>query len=123
MQSIVFFDDYCFLCSFLMRKLIGLKSFDQFYFAPLNGETYLKLSNQIYSKADAIEFYHDGLFYKGFSALVKIMQLSGSPKWITFILARTPNFIGNFIYKIIAKTRPKSDTCLIINDFHKRLLK
>lgn len=123
MAAIVFFDDYCFLCTGVVKYLLKAKSFDHFYFAPLNGETYLKLSHQIPSDLSEIEFYFEEKFYSGFDALVEILRAGHSPRWIVFLLSKMPKKVGDFIYRLIANNRPRSETCLIIQGLSQRVLK
>lgn len=106
-----------------MRKLIGTKAFSEFFFAPINGETYLKLTQQTYSKSDSIEFFSEGKFSEGFEAIVKMMQKSNSPKWLVFLFSWVPKWMGNIIYRLIARYRLRSQTCLIKESFSGRLLK
>lgn len=106
-----------------MRKLIGTKAFKEFFFAPINGETYLKLTKETHSKSDSIEFFSEGKFTEGFEAIIKMMQKSDAPKWLTCLFSWIPRWMGNGIYRFIARHRLRSQTCLIKESFSGRLLK
>lgn len=115
-RPIVFYDGVCGLCTRSVQILLKLDTKHQLLFAPLQGKTYQALTNNQHTNFDSIVVYSNNEFYKEVKALQHIGKTLGGIwnvlRIISFII---PPFIGNALYRLIAKNRyqifGKRDQC------------
>ncbi len=114
--SIVFFDGVCNLCNFSVDFLIRKDTKNKFLFAPLQGETALKLlpsntSNQL----DSVVYYKNGTIYTHSDAAIQILISLGGVFSFAKVFLVFPSILRDSVYKLIAKKRykwfGKKETC------------
>ena len=117
-KKIIFFDDQCLICnSFVNFLLFKLKCRD-FFYAPVNGESYKQLGlDEEFKHIDAVIFFEKGKMTVKAKAVLEIIKYTRL-SWIRFILRLLPLGLLNFFYDFVAKTRYKifgqAKTCPIL---------
>lgn len=120
MQTIIFFDGFCNLCSGAVQFIIKRDAKNNFYFAALQSEfAQLKLANYTQNPANfnsIILLENAKLFTQSAAALRVAKKLNGAwPLLYVFIIV--PPFIRDAAYKFIAKNRykwfGKQETCWV----------
>lgn len=105
-QTIVFYDGVCGLCTRSMQLLFKLDKHHRLKFSPLQGTTYQSLTNTEATNFDSIVVYTNNTFFTEYKALQHIGKTLGGfwniLRIISFII---PPFIGNALYRLIAKNR------------------
>ena len=114
-KNIVFFDGVCNLCNTSVNLIMRFDNKEQFFFAPLQGETakayqFRELSSVIYvNEADEI-------FDKSDAALEILSRLFSFGR-VFLVFKIIPKFIRDWAYNTIAKHRyqlfGKADTCRV----------
>lgn len=107
-QTIVFYDGVCGLCTQSVQLLLKLDRHHRLLFAPLQGTTYQTLTNTENTTFDSIVVYTNNQLFTEVKALQRIGKTLGGfwniLRIISFII---PPFIGNALYRLIAKHRYK----------------
>lgn len=105
-DNIVFFDGACSLCSRTVTFLINADNNQQLKFAPLDGVTSALLEIPIADEGTAtVVFYQKGKLYFRSSAVLKIIKLLPFPWRLLGVFSLVPNFIRDYIYRIIGRNR------------------
>lgn len=128
--SIIFFDDYCVLCSRAVHFIYRNDRKGQFYFASLDSDEFKKLQTKIPEDgpvfASVVLYYKNKLFYRSGAAL-RIAWRLRFPIPLIAVAFIFPPFFRNGIYDWIARNRykwfGKHERCFIPDkDLKKRYL-
>jgi len=100
---IIFYDGTCPLCNRAVRFILAADKKEQFYFAPLEGETAANKLKKIYN---TLVLYKDPehILTEG-KAVLRICWLIGGKYALIGWLSFLPAFLFNLIYRVIAKYR------------------
>ena len=118
-ENILLFDGFCNLCSRLVNFIIKRDKKAKFLFISLqsaSGQSLLKKFGLPTDDFDSVVYIKGNKYFIKSSAILHILkELKGIWK-LFFIFIIIPNFIRDFIYNIIAKTRYKifgrQDSCI-----------
>ena len=118
-KNILLFDGYCNLCSRLVNFIIKRDKKAKFLFVSLqseSGQSLLKKFGLPTDDFDSVVYISNNKNFQKSSAILHILKELGGIWKFFFIFIIIPNFIRDFIYKIIAKTRYKifgrQDSCM-----------
>jgi predicted DCC family thiol-disulfide oxidoreductase YuxK len=118
-ENILLFDGYCNLCSRLVNFIDKIDKKAKFLFVSLqsaSGQSLLKKFGLPRDDFDSVVYIKGDKYYLKSSAILHILKELGGIWKLFFIFIIIPNFIRDFIYKIIAKTRYKifgrHDSCI-----------
>jgi predicted DCC family thiol-disulfide oxidoreductase YuxK len=119
-ENILLFDGFCNLCSRLVNFIIKRDKKAKFFFVSLqsaSGQSLLKKFGLPTDGFDSVVYIRRNKYFLKSSAILQILKdLEGIWK-LFFIFIIIPNFVRDFIYKIIAKTRYKifgrHDSCTL----------
>ena len=109
-ENILLFDGFCNLCSRLVNFIIKRDKKAKFLFVSLQsarGQSLLKKFGLPTDDFDSVVYIRSGKYFLKSSAILHILKEMGGIWKLFFIFIIVPNFIRDFIYKIIAKTRYK----------------
>ena len=117
-DNIVFYDGACSLCSGTVSFLINADKNQQLKFAPLDGVTSAMFKIPAIAEGEAtVVFYKKGELYFRSTAALKIIQLLPFPWQLLGVFSLVPNFIRDYIYRIIGRNRyrwfGKNKTCIL----------
>jgi len=115
-RPIVFYDGVCGLCTRSVQLLLKLDRHHRLLFAPLQGITYKTITKNELTSFDSIVVYTNNEFFTEVKALLHIGKtLGGFWNILRIISFAIPPFIGNALYRFIAKNRyqifGKNDHC------------
>jgi Uncharacterized protein conserved in bacteria len=118
-KNILLFDGFCNLCSRLANFIILRDKKAKFLFLSLqsaSGQSLLKKFGLPTDDFDSIVYVSNDKYFLKSTAILYILKELGGIWKLFFIFIIVPNFIRDFIYKIIAKTRYKifgrHDSCI-----------
>lgn len=118
-ENIILFDGHCNLCSRLVNFIIKRDKKTKFVLVSLqsaSGQSLLKKFGLPGDDFDSVVYIRGDRYYLKSSAILHILKELGGIWKLFFIFIIIPNFIRDFIYKIIAKTRYKifgrHDSCM-----------
>jgi predicted DCC family thiol-disulfide oxidoreductase YuxK len=118
-ENILLFDGYCNLCSRLVNFIIKRDKKAKFLFVSLqsaSGQSLLKKFGLPTDDFDSVVYIRSDKYFLKSSAILHILKELGGIWKLFFIFIIIPNFIRDFIYKIIAKRRYKifgrHDSCI-----------
>jgi predicted DCC family thiol-disulfide oxidoreductase YuxK len=118
-KNILLFDGFCNLCSRLVNFIIKRDKKAKFLFVSLqsaSGQSLLKKFGLPTDDFDSVVYIRSDKYFLKSSAILHILKELGGIWKLFFIFIIIPNFIRDFIYKIIAKTRYKifgrHDSCI-----------
>ncbi|MFA4853630.1 MAG: DCC1-like thiol-disulfide oxidoreductase family protein [Bacteroidales bacterium] len=118
-ENILLFDGFCNLCSRLVNFIIKRDKKAKFLFVSLqsaSGQSMFKKFGLPTDDFDSVVYIRSDKYFLKSSAILHILKELGSIWKLFFIFIIIPNFICDFIYKIIAKTRYKifgrHDSCI-----------
>jgi len=118
-ENILLFDGYCNLCSRLVNFIIKRDKKAKFLFVSLqsaSGQSLLKKFGLPTDDFDSVVYIRSDKYFLKSSAILYILKELGGIWKFFFIFIIIPNFVRDFIYKIIAKTRYKifgrHDSCI-----------
>ena len=118
-ENILLFDGFCNLCSRLVNFIIKRDKKAKFLFLSLqsaSGQLLLKKFGLPTDDFDSVVYIRNDKYFLKSSAILHILKEMGGIWKLFFIFIIVPNFIRDFIYKIIAKTRYKifgnNDSCM-----------
>lgn len=118
-DHILLYDGVCNLCSRLVHFIIKRDKKEKFSFISLqsaSGQSLLKKFGLPTDDFDSVVYIRSDKYFLKSSAILHILEELGGFWKLFFIFIIVPNFIRDFIYKIIAKTRYKifgrHDSCL-----------
>jgi len=118
-ENILLFDGFCNLCSRLVNFIIKRDKKSKFLFISLqsaSGQSLLKKFGLSTDDFDSVVYIRSDKYFLKSSAILHILKELGGIWKLFFIFIIIPNFIRDFIYKIIAKTRYKifgrHDSCI-----------
>jgi Uncharacterized protein conserved in bacteria len=118
-KNILLFDGFCNLCSRLANFIILRDKKAKFLFLSLqsaSGQSLLKIFGLPTDDFDSIVYVSNDKYFLKSTAILYILKELGGIWKLFFIFIIVPNFIRDFIYKIIAKTRYKifgrHDSCI-----------
>jgi len=118
-EKILLFDGYCNLCSRLVNFIIKRDKKAKFLFISLqsaSGQSLLKKFGLPTDDFDSVVYIRSDKYFLKSSAILHILKELGGIWKLFFIFIIIPNFVRDFIYKIIAKTRYKifgrHDSCI-----------
>ena len=118
-KNILLFDGFCNLCSRLVNFIIKRDKKAKFLFLSLqsaSGQSLLKKFGLPTDDFDSVVYIRSDKYFLKSSAILHILKEMGGIWKLFFIFIIVPNFIRDFIYKIIAKTRYKifgrHDSCV-----------
>jgi len=109
-ENILLFDGFCNLCSRLVNFIIKRDKKSKFLFISLqsaSGQSLLKKFGLPTDNFDSVVYIRSDKFFLKSSAILHILKELGGIWKLFFIFIIVPNFIRDFIYRIIAKTRYK----------------
>ena len=109
-ENILLFDGYCNLCSRLVHFIIKRGKKAKFLFVSLqseSGQSLLKKFGLPTDNFDSVVYIRNDKYFLKSSAILHILKEMGGIWKLFFIFIIVPNFIRDFIYKIIAKSRYK----------------
>ncbi len=107
-ENIILFDEYCNLCSRLVKFIIKRDKKAKFLFVSLQsarGQSLLKNFGLPTDDFDSVVYIMRDKYYLKSSAILHILKELGGIWKLFYILIIFPTFFRDFIYKIIAKTR------------------
>jgi predicted DCC family thiol-disulfide oxidoreductase YuxK len=102
--TVVLFDGPCTLCNKSVDWIHSRDFYDTFTFASLTSEWAKAHLPEHLKHEDSVVLYVNGQFYIRSKAALLILERLPSYRW-TRIFNLIPNFLRDFIYRIIAKTR------------------
>ena len=115
--KIVFFDGYCSLCNNSVDWLMRIDKKGKLKFASLQGDTakqFLGINRNL-SDLDSVIYLNENKRFERSSAVLNILADIGGPLAIFQIFLIVPQFIRDFVYKLVARNRyrifGKRDTC------------
>jgi predicted DCC family thiol-disulfide oxidoreductase YuxK len=118
-ENILLFDGFCNLCRRLVNFIIKRDKKAKFLFVSLqsaSGQSLLKKFGLPTDDFDSVVYIRSDKYFLKSSAILHILKEMGGIWKLFFIFIIVPNFIRDFIYKIIAKTRYKifgrHDSCV-----------
>jgi predicted DCC family thiol-disulfide oxidoreductase YuxK len=118
-ENILLFDGFCNLCSRLVNFIIKRDKKAKFLFLSLqsaSGQSLLKKFGLPTDDFDSVVYIRSDKYFLKSSAILYILKELGGIWKLFYIFIIIPNFIRDFIYKIIAKTRYKifgrQDSCI-----------
>ena len=118
-ENILLFDGYCNLCSRLVNFIIKRDKKAKFFLVSLqsaSGQSLLKKFGLPTDDFDSVVYIRSDKYFLKSSAILHILKDLGGIWKLFFIFIIIPNFVRDFIYKIIAKTRYKifgrHDSCI-----------
>ena len=118
-DHILLYDGVCNLCSRLVNFIIKRDKKAKFLFVSLqsaSGQSLLKKFGLPTDDFDSVVYIKNDKYFLKSSAILHILKEMGGIWKLFFIFIIVPNFIRDFIYKIIAKTRYKifgrNDSCI-----------
>lgn len=129
-RNIVFYDGKCMLCNRFVRFLFK-KQIPNLFFSELQSNFAREILTP-YSisveKLDTVYLYKEGKVYSHSSAIIQLLiTINVFYKVLGYSLLLIPQFIRDFVYKIIARNRHKSNkytSCLVLtSDEQLRILK
>lgn len=109
-ENILLFDGFCNLCSRLVHFIIKRGKKAKFLFMSLqseSGQSLLKKFGLPTDNFDSVVYIKSDKYFLKSSAILHILKELGGIWKLFFIFIIVPNFIRDFIYKIIAKSRYK----------------
>jgi len=109
-ENILLFDGFCNLCSRLVNFIIKRDKKSKFLFISLqspSGQSLLKKFGLPTDNFDSVVYIRSDKYFLKSSATLHILKELGGIWKLFFIFIIVPNFIRDFIYRIIAKTRYK----------------
>jgi len=129
-QSIVFFDGVCNLCNGFVQFVLKNEAHSHFVFCSLQSEFanhFFKEKNFVSTGIDSVIVFENNHFYIESEAAFKIISKFKWPYRAFGIFAILPDFINNFIYKLIARYRykifGKTNVCWVMsNNYKERFL-
>ena len=105
-QNVIFFDGLCHLCNGFVDALITRDPRHKFLFAPLQGETAVKvLSSEDRQKLDSVVYFSRGKTYYRSSAILKIFWHLGGIYRVNALAYLIPTSIRDWLYTLVAKNR------------------
>lgn len=120
-KQLILFDGVCNLCNSSVNYVIKHDKNDVFLFAPLQGETGIKIIEKFgldTTQTDSIILYSEekGIKIKSSAALAVASKL-GFPRHLAVVFFIIPTFIRNWVYDYVARNRykwyGKKDACMI----------
>jgi predicted DCC family thiol-disulfide oxidoreductase YuxK len=118
-ENILLIDGYCNLCNRLVKLIIKRDKKAKFLFVSLqsaSGQSLLKKFGLPTDDFDSVVYIRSDKYFLKSSAILHILKEMGGIWKLFFIFIIIPNFIRDFIYKIIANTRYKifgrNDSCI-----------
>ena len=117
-KHIVFFDEVCGLCNKGVDFLLKIDKNNNLFFSPLQGKEASKhLSKNERNELDSFVFYSNGRVFKRSRAIIEVFSVIGGLWSISNTFKIIPNFLRDYIYDIVAKSRysifGKKDTCKV----------
>lgn len=117
-DSVILFDGYCNLCSGVVQFVIKRDKKGIFKFASLESEfAKAVLKNKEIQKGlpDSFVLIQKGVIFTMSTAALKVAKQLSGPYPLLYAFIIIPEFIRNFIYRIVAKYRykwfGKTETC------------
>lgn len=117
---ILLFDGVCNLCNSLVRFIIKRDPDAKIRFAPLQshaGQSLLKISGLAASEIDSVVYITGDKHFIKSSAVLHLLKESGGRWRLFYGFIIIPEFIRDFFYTMIAKSRykvfGKSETCMV----------
>lgn len=110
--KIIFYDGDCGLCQ---RSVAFLRRIDvqkQLYFAPLNGQTYLKYL-KVPAKMETVLYFNGSQIFDKSTAVINCLCDLGGKWKLALFLKIIPLFVRDLFYNLIASHRKKV-SCLIL---------
>lgn len=127
-EPIIFYDGTCGFCHKFIALLLRIDRAHVFRYAPLQGETALRLLPKEYlGDLSTVVVWDDGLLKLKSDASVHVFKRIGGV-WaaLAFLLRICPRFIRDFVYDVIATNRYKwfgrYDSCRLPTTEERRLL-
>jgi predicted DCC family thiol-disulfide oxidoreductase YuxK len=118
-KPVIFFDDVCIMCNTFVNLLLRVDRRQQFFFAPLRGETAGKLLPPLPDDPTAwsMVYVDEAGIHDQSDASLEVYRRLGGLWWLLSLARFVPRAIRNPIYRIIARNRyrwfGKRDTCRI----------
>lgn len=118
-DDVIFFDEFCVLCSGTVALLIKLDKHRVLKYSSLQGQSAKEILDSPHIKSGAsVIFRNQGATYEKAEAAVHILlRLGGLCKFLGLLLNLLPTFVLNVAYNFIARNRyhffGKNDSCLI----------
>ncbi len=109
-ENIILIDGFCNLCNGLARFIIKRDKKAKFRFVSLQspgGRLLLKKFGLPADDFDSVVYIRNDRYFLKSSAILYILKESGGFRKLLFIFIIIPEFIRDFVYNIIAKTRYK----------------
>jgi predicted DCC family thiol-disulfide oxidoreductase YuxK len=109
-ENILLFDGFCILCSRLVNFITKRDKKAKFLFISLqsaSGQALLKKFGLPTDNFDSVVYISSDKYFLKSSAILHLLKELGGIWKLFFVFIIVPNFIRDFIYKIIAKTRYK----------------
>jgi len=117
---ILLFDGICNLCNGVVKFIIRKDKKKKFKFAALQsdrGKEQLKKFNLATSDFESFVYIQGDKYYLQSTAVLHIFKELGGAWKLLFVFIIVPEFIRNFFYSIVAKTRyrifGKRDSCMV----------
>ncbi len=121
-DQIILFDGVCNFCSGIVKFIIRRDKKAKFKFTPLQSDFSKNLLQQFDIIVDItnldtfVYFRHDKAYVKSTAALYVLRDIGGLYR-LLFVFIIIPNFIRNFLYSLISKSRyriwGKRDKCMV----------
>jgi predicted DCC family thiol-disulfide oxidoreductase YuxK len=118
-KPVIFFDDVCIMCNTFVNLMLRVDRRQQFFFAPLRGETAGKLLPPLPNDSTkwSMVYVDERGIHDHFDASFEVYRRLGGPWWLLSLPRFIPRAIRNPIYRVIAGNRyrwfGKRDACRI----------
>jgi predicted DCC family thiol-disulfide oxidoreductase YuxK len=118
-KPVIFFDDVCVMCNSFVNLLLKVDQRQQFWLAPLNGETARKLLPPLPDdpKDWSMVYVDEAGIHDQSDASLEVYRRLGGPWWFLSLARFVPRWIRNPVYRVIARNRyrwfGKRDMCRI----------
>jgi predicted DCC family thiol-disulfide oxidoreductase YuxK len=115
-RQIIFFDGVCNLCNAFVDFLIKRDKDQNFFFAPLQGETARrKLPEGQPASLSSVVLWNQGEILEKSDAALMILQQLGGLWWLMRVFWVVPSFLRDLVYDFVAANRyrffGKRETC------------
>jgi predicted DCC family thiol-disulfide oxidoreductase YuxK len=116
-KPVIFFDDVCIMCNTFVNLLLKVDRRQQFFFAPLRGETASKLLPPLPEDPGkwSMVYVDEARIHDESDASLEVYRRLGGAWWLLSLARFIPRSIRNPVYRVIARNRyrwfGKRETC------------
>ena len=104
-KPLVIFDGDCAMCSAAVKLVLKLERRPVMEFAPINGETFMKVIPKHLHGRETMMLHMDGMTLIESDAVLQIARLLGGLYSLSVVFFLVPKWIRNPIYRWVARNR------------------